>query len=174
MCISISCFLFYCIFYSSGAFLLKDRPLRINDFSGGPSQLSSANMPVKVETQDFWIQVTFVLGPNPRGGSKLVGIMEICAIVGNTGSLLRVWGKCVGGGPVRCMVPRVDGCRHCGTGLGWCRSRSSSGVPVTARLRQPPAGQQPSYLTTLHRHGGLTWRGRGRLPYCEKEQLVIV
>ena len=77
-----------------------------------------------------------------------------------------VWG----GGPVRCMVPRVDGCRHC----GWCRSRSSSGVPVTARLRQPPAGQQPSYLTTLHRHGGLTWRGRGRLPYCEKEQLVIV
>ena len=37
---------------------------------------------------------------------------------------------------VLCMVPRVDGCRHTGTGTrpGWQRSRSSSGLAVTAGL----------------------------------------
>ena len=44
-------------------------------------------------------------------------------------------GRCSAGG-VLCMVPRVDGCRHTGTGTrpGWQRSRSSSGLAVTAGL----------------------------------------
>ena len=55
------------------------------------------------------------------GGLKLVGIMEICEIVMESigkqqpiAGLRQVWGGA--GGAVRatlCMVPRVDGCRHC-------------------------------------------------------------
>ena len=100
-----------------------------------------------------------------RGGSRLVGIMEICEIVmesiGNQHQSIAGLRQVGGREPVQCgiawccgaesrWVPAHWQCRH------WQWSRSSSGVPVTGRLPLPaPAAavQHPSYLITLHRHG---------------------